>query len=69
MTSKTKKPVERQTIEAIRNDNNKLIVKCNPQWPAMYKIHRQEGGAPPAELSGQYTSAAIAEKAILTHLG
>ena len=59
----------RQTIESIRNDNNKLVVVPNKVWPAMYEIKREEGGKIPPELNGQFTSIAIAEKAILRHLG
>ena len=59
----------RQTIEAIRNDNNKLVVVPNKIWPAMYEIKREEGGGVPPDLNGQFTSMAVAEQAILRHLG
>lgn len=70
ISSKVKEEVEpRQTIQAIRNDKNELIVVPNPAWPAMYVIKRKEGGKCPTDLKGQFTSVKAADQAILKHLG
>jgi len=68
MTGKTEKP-QRETIEQIRNNKNKLIVKADKTWPALYSIHRSEGGHPPKGMGGMYTSHDAAQRAINNHLG
>jgi hypothetical protein len=67
MTTKTEK-VERKTINTIRNEDNPLKIRANKQWPAMYELYREKGNVP-GELSGQYTSHALATQAIATYLG
>lgn len=59
----------RQTIEAIRDDKNKLVVESNKKWPAMYEIKLENGGPIPPNLRGNFTSIAVADKAILAHTG
>lgn len=59
----------RETIEAIRNTKNPLVIGTDKQWPNMYVINRSEGGPPPAELKGMFTSHAFATQALSKHLG
>ena len=65
--AKTEK-AKRKSIQEIRTEDNKFVIKANPAWPNMFKIHREKGNVP-NDMSGQYTSQAEAQKVINSYMG